>query len=128
MPHLIICPPTLVGHWAHKSACTRKTQIYSPCANTGSPAERQALQNDARVKYDVAVAPYDTPRADAQSFFHTVDWCYCVDEGHAIRNQSEQGLAVKQVKAEHRLLLSGTPIQNDVVELWSLFDFLMPGF
>ena len=33
MPHLIICPPTLVGHWAHESACTRKTQIYSPCAN-----------------------------------------------------------------------------------------------
>ena len=36
--------------------------------------------------------------------------------------------AVKKVRAEHRLLLSGTPIQNDVVELWSLFDFLMPGF
>ena len=131
MPHLIICPPTLVGHWAHEiSMYTEDPNLLSVCEYQGSPAERQALQNDARVKYDVVVASYDSVRADAQSFFHTVDWCYCVlDEGHAIRNpKSRVCLAVKQVKAEHRLLLSGTPIQNDVVELWSLFDFLMPGF
>jgi len=36
--------------------------------------------------------------------------------------------AIKQIKANHRLILSGTPIQNNVLELWSLFDFLMPGF
>jgi TATA-binding protein-associated factor len=131
MPHLIICPPTLVGHWAHEiSMYTEDPNLLSVCEYQGSPAERQALQNDARTKYDVVVASYDSVRADAQSFFHAVDWCYCVlDEGHAIRNpKSRVCLAVKQVKAEHRLLLSGTPIQNDVVELWSLFDFLMPGF
>ena len=81
-------------------------------------------------------------------------WDYCVlDEGHMIRNpkskvaqvgpyafkasiQSKpastlklhpQLQACKSVRAQHRLLLSGTPIQNDVLELWALFDFLMPG-
>ena len=55
---------------------------------------------------------------------------YCVlDEGHVIKNpKSQTSKAVKQVKANHRLILSGTPIQNNVFELWSLFDFLMPGF
>ena len=131
MPHLIICPPTLVGHWAHEiSMYTEDPNLLSVCEYQGSPQEREKLQNDARTKFDVVVASYDSVRADAEKFFHVVDWCYCVlDEGHAIRNpKSRVCVAVKQVKAEHRLLLSGTPIQNDVVELWSLFDFLMPGF
>ena len=59
-----------------------------------------------------------------------VSWCYCVlDEGHAIRNPAGRvAQAAKRVPAQHRLILSGTPIQNNVLELWSLFDFLMPGF
>lgn len=58
-------------------------------------------------------------------------WGYCVlDEGHAIRNPaSKVSQAAKRagLAAQHRLLLSGTPVQNNVAELWSLFDFLMPG-
>ncbi len=58
-------------------------------------------------------------------------WAYCVlDEGHAIRNPaSKVSQAAKRagLAAQHRLLLSGTPVQNNVAELWSLFDFLMPG-
>lgn len=58
-------------------------------------------------------------------------WSYCVlDEGHAIRNPaSKVAQAAKRagLAAQHRLLLSGTPVQNNVAELWSLFDFLMPG-
>jgi TATA-binding protein-associated factor len=52
-----------------------------------------------------------------------------LDEGHVIKNPSTKlTKAVKAVKGFHRLILSGTPIQNNVLELWSLFDFLMPGF
>ncbi len=60
----------------------------------------------------------------------SVDWLYCcLDEGHAIRNPASRiSQAAKRVPAQHRLILSGTPIQNSVGELWSLFDFLMPGF
>lgn len=130
MPHLIICPPTLVGHWAHEiSMYTEDPNLLSVLEYQGLPGERLAMQKGARTEFDVVVASYDSVRADS-TFFHDVNWCYCVlDEGHAIRNpKSRVCLAVKSVKAEHRLLLSGTPIQNDVVELWSLFDFLMPGF
>lgn len=56
-------------------------------------------------------------------------WGYCVlDEGHKIRNaDSEISLTCKQVKTTHRIILSGTPMQNNLNELWSLFDFVFPG-
>jgi len=59
-----------------------------------------------------------------------LNWNYCVlDEGHLIKNpKAKTSQAVKSLKSYHRLILSGTPIQNNVLELWSLFDFLMPGF
>nr|XP_025700180.1 helicase SWR1 isoform X1 [Arachis hypogaea] len=57
-------------------------------------------------------------------------WNYCIlDEGHIIKNaKSKVTLAIKQLKAQHHLILSGTPIQNNIMDLWSLFDFLMPRF
>lgn len=52
-----------------------------------------------------------------------------VDEAHTIKNsKAKTSLAVKAVKAEKKIALSGTPLQNRVSELWSIFDFLMPGF
>jgi TATA-binding protein-associated factor len=62
--------------------------------------------------------------------FFTCRWNYIVlDEGHAIKSpRAKTTLAVKRLRAAHRLVLTGTPIQNGVAELWSLFDFLMPGF
>ena len=72
---------------------------------------------------------YDTLRGDAD-WVAGVRWRYAVlDEGHAIRNPtSKLAAAARRIVAEHRLILSGTPIQNDVRELWALFDWLMPGF
>ena len=56
-------------------------------------------------------------------------WGYCVlDEGHKIRNpNSDISLLCKSIKTPHRIILSGTPIQNNLTELWSLFDFVFPG-
>lgn len=56
-------------------------------------------------------------------------WHYIIlDEGHKIRNPDAQAtLAVKQFRTPHRLILSGSPIQNNLRELWSLFDFVFPG-
>ena len=72
---------------------------------------------------------YETLRADVE-WVSGVKWAYCVlDEGHAVRNPaSKVAQAARRVDAQHRLLLSGTPIQNSVLEMWALFDFLMPGF
>ena len=128
LPHLVICPSTLVSHWAYEIGLYVEPDVLRPLEYHGSPPDRRALQKDFG-KYDVVIMSYESVRADFDSL-DEFDWCYCVlDEGHAIRNpKSRVTQAVKSVRAEHRLLLSGTPIQNDVVELWSLFDFLMPGF
>lgn len=63
-------------------------------------------------------------------FFRNIKFNYCIlDEGHVIKNgKTKLSKAVKQLTANYRIILSGTPIQNNVLELWSLFDFLMPGF
>merc|ERR1712061_695259 len=75
------------------------------------------------------ITSYEIIRSDVD-LFRLCHWNYLVlDEGHAIRNaKTKTTLAIKSLQAHHRLILSGTPIQNSVLELWSLFDFLMPGF
>lgn len=126
LPSLVVCPPTLTGHWVHEIgqyANNLCALLYS-----GGPAERSALQGRI-LNYDVVVLSYDVVRNDV-SFLSTVDWNYCIlDEGHIIKSsKTKTTKAVKMMKANHRLILTGTPIQNSVLELWSLFDFLMPGF
>lgn len=80
-------------------------------------------------KYNLFIVSYDIVRNDID-FFSNIKFNYCVlDECHIIKNgKTKVNQAIKQLKANHRLVLSGTPIQNNVLELWSLFDFLMPGF
>jgi TATA-binding protein-associated factor len=131
LPALVVCPPTLVGHWAHEINEYVSESVLKPLEYHGSPADRAALRPIIeKGEADVVIMSYDSLRADADALLTNRSWCYCIlDEGHAIRNpKSRVTQAVKKVRAENRLLLSGTPIQNDVVELWSLFDFLMPGF
>lgn len=126
LPSLVVCPPTLTGHWKHEIktyASNLKCVIY-----TGVKAERERLVSSLS-KYDVVIMSYDIVRNDIESLGQQ-DWHYCIlDEGHIIKNgQTKLTKAVKSLRAIHRLILSGTPIQNNVLELWSLFDFLMPGF
>lgn len=94
----------------------------------GGPTVRLTLRpqlSDA----DIIVTSYDVARNDL-AVLNKTEYNYCVlDEGHIIKNsQSKLAKAVKEITANHRLILTGTPIQNNVLELWSLFDFLMPGF
>ena len=126
LPCLIICPPSLTGHWE------QEIKQYSPGLSVlvyaGPPSVRSQFSNDFN-QYSVVVTSYDVVRQDI-NILKNYDYNYCVlDEGHIIKNpHSKLAIAVKEIRANHRLLLTGTPIQNNVVELWSLFDFLMPGF
>ncbi|KAK9823112.1 hypothetical protein WJX72_000353 [[Myrmecia] bisecta] len=126
LPSLIVCPPTLVGHWAHE--IVKFVDVLRPLAYQGPPAVRAALRSQV-AQHNVVVMSYDSLRSDID-WVEKQAWQYCVlDEGHIIRNpKSMITKACKRVVAQHRVLLSGTPIQNNVLELWSLFDFLMPGF
>jgi len=127
-PSLIVCPATLVAHWPHEIAKFVDATVLRPMQYHGVPAARAALR-PLLSSHDVVVMSYEAVRADVD-WVSSVDWMYCVlDEGHAVRNPaSKVSQAVRRVKAQHRLILSGTPIQNSVIEMWALFDFLMPGF
>ncbi|KAJ6446446.1 u3 snoRNA associated domain-containing protein [Purpureocillium lavendulum] len=126
LPSLIVCPPTLSGHWQ------QEIKAYAPflsvTAYVGPPAERKAMK--ARLgETDIVITSYDVCRNDTD-VLEQHNWNYMVlDEGHLIKNpKAKISQAVKKLVSNHRLILTGTPIQNNVLELWSLFDFLMPGF
>ncbi|XP_039754002.1 TATA-binding protein-associated factor 172 [Pararge aegeria] len=127
MPSLVVCPPTLTGHWVFEVNKFISTKYLTPLQYVGPPTEREKLRAQVRF-YNLIVASYDIVRKDID-FFSSIKWNYCVlDEGHVIKNGKTKAFkAIKQIVANHRLILSGTPIQNNVLELWSLFDFLMPG-
>ncbi|XP_006646908.1 TATA-binding protein-associated factor BTAF1 isoform X1 [Oryza brachyantha] len=125
---LIICPSTLVAHWEYEIEKYIDSSLMKPLQYIGSSQDRIILRSQLD-KFNVIITSYDIIRKDID-FLENIFWKYCVlDEGHIIKNsRSKITSAVKQLKAQHRLILSGTPIQNNVLELWSLFDFLMPGF
>ncbi|KAI4456700.1 tata-binding protein-associated factor [Holotrichia oblita] len=128
LPSLVICPPTLTGHWTYEVEKFLSRKYLRPLQYNGSPVEREKLRYRFD-KYNLIVASYDIVRKDIH-FFSQIKWNYIIlDEGHVIKNgKTRTSIAIKQLIANHRLILSGTPIQNNVLELWSLFDFLMPGF
>ncbi|XP_078169062.1 ROOT GROWTH DEFECTIVE 3 isoform X2 [Carex rostrata] len=125
---IIVCPTTLVAHWAYEIEKHIDTSVMSALQYGGSAPERMALQSQFDT-CNVVITSYDIIRKDID-FLGKIAWNYCIlDEGHIIKSsRSKITSAVKLLKSEHRLILSGTPIQNNVLELWSLFDFLMPGF
>lgn len=78
---------------------------------------------------NVLISSYDVIRHDV-GHFSRQQWNYCIlDEGHLIKSSKTKLFkAIKQIRAANRLILTGTPIQNNVTELWCLFDFLIPGY
>ncbi|KAI2471483.1 hypothetical protein F4781DRAFT_112899 [Annulohypoxylon bovei var. microspora] len=126
LPSLIVCPPTLSGHWQQELKTF--APFLSVTAFVGPPADRRAKATQF-ASTDVVITSYEVCRNDSE-FLEKQSWNYIVlDEGHLIKNpKAKISLAVKKFASNHRLILTGTPIQNNVLELWSLFDFLMPGF
>lgn len=126
LPSIIICPPTLTGHW--KQEIRTYAPFLTAVAYAGPPPERSKVR-DQLATADIVITSYEIARNDVEILL-PINWNYCVlDEGHLIKNpKAKVTQAVKRLMSNHRLILSGTPIQNNVLELWSLFDFLMPGF
>lgn len=127
VPSLVVCPPTLSAHW-HQEILKFCENRLRPLQYYGKPQDRKRMQEQMR-EYDVVIMSYDILRNDIDQL-KAFTFNYCVlDEGHIIKSgKTKITQAVKQIQANHRVILSGTPVQNNVLELWSLFDFLMPGF
>lgn len=110
-PSLIVCPSTLVGHWAFEIEKYIDASLISTLQYVGSVQDRVALREQFD-KHNVVITSYDVVRKDAE-YLAQFFWNYCIlDEGHIIKSaKSKITSAVKQLKAQHRLILSGTPIQ-----------------
>jgi superfamily II DNA or RNA helicase len=123
-PHLIVCPTSLVFNWVAEAR--KFTPELKVLALQGP--DRHALFEQIATS-DIVVTSYALIRRDAEKYraleFDTV----VLDEAQHIKNrQTQNAQAVKAVKAQHRVVLTGTPLENSVLDLWSIFDFLMPGY
>lgn len=126
-PSLIVCPASLVYNW--QSECVRFAgEELSVLAVAGNQSERKA-QIQACREYDLVITSYDLLKRDAEEYQNQSFYAMMIDEAQNIKNHATQAAkAVKSIKAQVRFALTGTPIENRLSELWSIFDFLMPGF
>jgi hypothetical protein len=122
-PSLVVVPKSLVFNWKEEAA--RFTPQLRVLDHTGID---RARQGESFGDYDLVITTYGTLRRDA-FLFKDICFDYCIlDEAQAIKNtSSESAKAARLLRADHRLALSGTPVENHLGELWSLFEFLNPG-
>lgn len=123
-PMLIVCPTSLVFNWVAEAK--KFTPGLKVLALHGPERHAAFAQLD---QSDIVITSYTLVRRDAERYrdfeFDTV----VLDEAQHIKNrQTQNAQAVKAVKSRHRLVLTGTPLENSVLDLWSIFDFLMPGY
>ncbi|WP_349670259.1 SNF2 helicase associated domain-containing protein [Lacrimispora sp.] len=123
---LVICPASLVYNWENE------IHLFAPSLQvitvTGTAPEREE-QLENLEKGTVVVTSYDLLKRDIDLYEGITFRFQIIDEAQYIKNASTQSAkAVKSVDAVCRFALTGTPIENRLSELWSIFDFLMPGF
>ncbi|OCH88857.1 hypothetical protein OBBRIDRAFT_757376 [Obba rivulosa] len=135
-PHLIVVPSSTLENWCRefaRFAPSISVQTYY-AGKEERPELRQTLNETMRSKVDggweVLITTYNLAQGDARDrkFFQRIDWDTCVfDEGHVLKNfQSQRYQALLKFEARWRLLLTGTPLQNNLQELVSLMNFILP--
>jgi superfamily II DNA or RNA helicase len=125
-PSVVVCPASLVLNWASEAA--RFTPELKTAALTG-PASERAAMIAAAGEVDLLITSYDQLKRDIERYLN-LDFAYIVlDEAQFIKNQNTlSAKSVKCLRGHTRLALTGTPIENTLAELWSIFDYLMPGY
>jgi superfamily II DNA or RNA helicase len=123
-PALIVCPTSLVENWA------REAQQFTPGLRvlviSGTHRHERWEEIPA---HDLVITSYALLRRDIERYESCAFSVAVLDEAQHIKNRSTQNaVAVKQIRARHRLVLTGTPVENGVADIWSIMDFLMPGY
>lgn len=129
-PSLVVCPASLVYNWEHE--IRKFAPGLSVLSVVGSGPEREEMLQSMvqfQERYHILVTSYDLLKRDILSYGDILFRYQVIDEAQYIKNASTQSArAVKAIKARTRFALTGTPVENRLLELWSIFDYLMPGF
>ncbi len=123
---LIVAPASLVFNWSSE------VEKFAPALHvktvTGTAAERDKVIHESGER-DILLTSYDLLRRDIEKYAGVKFYCQVIDEAQYIKNHNTQAAkAVKEIEAGFKLALTGTPVENRLSELWSIFDYLMPGF
>ncbi|MBS0626009.1 MAG: DEAD/DEAH box helicase [Verrucomicrobia bacterium] len=123
---LIVCPTSLLYNW--KEELHKFNPKLRAIVIDGIPNQRKKLLAKMG-SYDVIITSYTLLQKDIETYSQTPFSYAILDEAQHIKNRGTRNAkSVKMIQAAHRLILTGTPIENSLDELWSLMDFLMPGF
>ncbi|RXZ81229.1 DEAD/DEAH box helicase [Paenibacillaceae bacterium] len=126
-PSLLICPTSVLGNWEKElnrfAPSLRVALHYGPRRSKGDSFA------DSLHGIDLVITSYPLAALDEDDLC-TVEWnCLCLDEAQNIKNvYTKQSAAIRNIPSFHRIALTGTPMENRMTELWSIYDFLNPGY
>ncbi len=119
-PVLVVCPTTLMGNWM------KEMQLFAPSLKV---ATYHGLDRKLDLKNDVILTTYAIMRIDVEEMKNNTWGMIVVDEAQNIKNpDTAQTLAIKSLKSDIKIAMTGTPVENRLTELWSIFDFINKGY
>ncbi|WP_347178340.1 DEAD/DEAH box helicase [Clostridium perfringens] len=141
---IVVVPTSVIYNWmdefekfapsikiglVHGSKSKRDKALRDFKRGLGIKIEEENLKEKSYEKYDVLLTTYGTLKNDEKAY-ENLSFDYCIiDEAQNIKNPAAQAtLSVKNIKSRCNIALTGTPIENNLMELWSIFDFVMPGY
>lgn len=141
---IVVVPTSVIYNWmdefekfapsirvglVHGSKSKRDRVLRGFKRGIGIKVEEENLKEKSYEKYDVLLTTYGTLKNDEKAY-ENLSFDYCIiDEAQNIKNPTAQAtLSVKNIKSRCNIALTGTPIENNLMELWSIFDFVMPGY
>jgi SNF2 family DNA or RNA helicase len=127
LPSLLICPTSVMGNWQKELARFApglKAQLHYGPQRAKGPDFLSFIQET-----DLIITSYNLAHIDEEEL-SMVEWdCICLDEAQNIKNAyTKHATAVRKFKSQHRVAMTGTPMENRLTELWSIFDFINPGY
>lgn len=127
-PSLIVCPKSLCYNWKNEfSLWAKDIQVINVIG--GVNERKQIIEGIKNKEKTIYVSSYDSLRNDIDLYKSKKFNFLVLDEAQSIKNHNTlKAKSVKKIKSSHRFVLTGTPIENSVVDLWSIFDFLMPEY
>ncbi|XAR57121.1 Calcium/calmodulin-dependent protein kinase [Bertholletia excelsa] len=126
-PHMVVAPKSTLGNWMNE--IKRFCPVLRAIKFLGNPDERKHIRENLLVagKFDVCVTSFEMAIKE-KSALRQFSWRYIIiDEAHRIKNENSLlSKTMRLYKTNYRLLITGTPLQNNLHELWSLLNFLLP--